>query len=223
VEKLSKAVTGVVVTYNTEKLFRIAYESVRSFLPKMPIVIVDGSEPETECFRYVHSLSSDPLNNVVQVRYNVGHGRGMCIGFYYVDTPHILLFDSDIEMIKNPLKEMNNLLEADSFGAGRVQKTGFDGFDYKGNGTSGFMLYLHPYFALIQKKVYKQFYPFVHHGAPCVYTMLDIHKRGLSNKILKSFDLDPYVIHKTAGTRGVIRSRSVYEIEGCWEANKGQI
>jgi len=144
-------------------------------------------------------------------------------------------------MYKSPVEEMLSVMKKDSFGVGFIEKTGFDGFNYgvrPQHKTQGWMPYLHPYFALIQKKVYKKFHPFVHHGAPCVLTMLDIYKRGLSDKILHDFPglghtsgrgvtwegkPSEFIRHDTAGTRKARKAKGLYEIEGTWEINRGQI
>jgi glycosyltransferase involved in cell wall biosynthesis len=226
-------VTGILVTYNTRDLAKRAYESVRMFHPKMKIIIVDGSNEGNDCYRYIGSLGSNGCTNVIQVKYNIGHGRGMCIGIYYAQTPYVLLFDSDIEMVRSPLKEMLALMEEDTFGVGYIEKTGLDGFQYgvkPGHAAEGWMRYLHPYFQLLQVSVYRKFYPYIHHGAPCFLTMLDIHRKGLSHQILKSFAPlgvnalgGEYIRHRVAGTRMYRKSQGQHEIEGTWELNNGQI
>jgi hypothetical protein len=60
--------------------------------------------------------------------------------------------------------------------------------------------YLHPYFALINKEMYKRFKPFYHHGAPCLNAMKDINNKGLQNKLIH-FDLEKYIKHLGRGTR----------------------
>ena len=237
---LNKLVTGVVVSYNTKDLFKKAYESVRVFHPEMKIIIVDGSDEKDPCFEYVDSLEN-ANDYVIQVAYNIGHGRGMCLGLYYVETPYVLFFDSDIEMLKSPVKDMLSMFEEDTFGVGYIEKTGFDGFEYGAklaHKNEGWMPYLHPYFQLVSVKNYRKYYPYVHHGAPCVLTMLDIYKKGLSNKILKEFDglghssgqgwswkgiPREFVRHDIAGTRTSQKRAGRAEIEGTWERNIGQI
>jgi hypothetical protein len=230
-------VTGVTVTYNSKELLKTAYGSLRDFHPEMPIIIVDGSEITNDCHSYVASLK-DKNTHPFQVGYNIGHGRGMCAGLYYVQTPYVLFFDSDIEVLNSPVDKMMNLFEEDTFGVGFIERTGFDGFDYgvKPNHLKeGWMPYLHPYFQLVQIKVYRQFHPYSHHGAPCVFTMLDIFKKGLSNKILKEFTglghtsgqgfswkgiPREYVRHDVAGTRKICKKTNQVEIAGAWELHK---
>ena len=234
---IDKNVTGIVVVYNSLDLIKRAYESVRNWHPKMKIIIIDGSDEDNSCYQYISSLESD-YTVPFQIGYNIGHGRGMCLGIYYAKTPYALLFDSDIEMLKSPVQDMMKMMEEDTFGVGYIEKTGFDGFDY---GVFPHHLqelgvrYLHPYFQLLQIKNYKKFHPYVHHGAPCFLTMFDIHKSGLANKILKEFPglghssgqgcswkgaPREYIRHDTAGTRTLRRLNKLLEIEGAWELYK---
>ena len=98
--------------------------------------------------------------------------------------------------------------------------------------SKGHMKYLHPYFCLIQVKEYKKYMPFCHHGAPAVNTMLDIHRRGLSDTVIKEFEGLGHssgkghvweekpresIRHDTAGTRNYRRSIGMGEIEGIWD------
>jgi GT2 family glycosyltransferase len=206
----------------------------------MRIIIVDGSDEKDPCHPYVKSLFSS-ITSVIQVRYNIGHGRGMCVGIYYSETPYVLIFDSDIELLESPVKAMLDMMEDDTFGVGYFEHTGFDGYDYGVNAhhakETG-MKYMHPYFQLLQVKEYKKFYPYVHHGAPCFLTMMDIHKKGLADKILKEFPglghssgygcswssfPKRYVRHDIAGTRLSRKSKHLSEIEGFWERYSGQV
>jgi hypothetical protein len=234
--EVDDVVTGVSVCYNTMDLMKRAYGSVRKFHPNMKIIIVDGSDVDSPCYKYVASLESD-ITIPIQPEYNIGHGRGLCVGIFYAETPYVLLFDSDIEMIKSPVKGMLKMMEDDTFGVGYIETVGFDGYEYgvhPQHKTEPGMKYLHPYFQLLQVKNYNKFYPYCHHGAPCFLTMTQIHKMGLSDKILKNYSglghswsgtkAKEYVIHDVAGTRKEHRTKGSWiEIEGTWELNKGQV
>ena len=218
------SITGITVCYNTRDLIERAYNSVRKFHPDMPIVIVDGSDPDDPCASYVKSLVSD-ITTVVSLGYNIGHGKGMCMGTDHVKTKYALIFDSDIEMLKSPVQAMLEMMEEDTFGVGFISKTGFDGYDYgvkPHHKKEGWMPYLHPYFQLININNYRKFHPYVHHGAPCYLTMRDIHIKGLSGKILKEFpglghSAREYIKHDVRGTRNVRKRNLLPEIEQGWE------
>jgi len=232
-------ITGITVCCNTKDLIQRSYESIRKFHPDMPIIIVDGSNTNNPCAKYVMSLKSD-ITTVIQTRYNIGHGRGMCLGIDHARTPYALIFDSDIELLKSPVNDMMAEMEPDTFGIGYIEHTDFDGYGIGARvGHIGEdMPYLHPYFQLICIASYRKYHPYVHHGAPCYLTMLDIYKRGLSDKVLKSFpglghsagkdygwEGKPrkYVRHDVRGTRNERKKRGLQEIEGNWVKNKGLI
>jgi len=213
-------ITGITVVQNTKNLIERAYNSIRKFYPEIPIIIIDGSDPGNPCAAYVRELASDKTT-VISLGYNIGHGRGMCMGIDKTKTPYALIFDSDIEMLKPCLPEMLAMMENDTFGVGDIdKKVDFNRFVC---GTHGHVevlgKYLQPYFQLIDIRNYKKFYPYVHHGAPCYLTMLDIHKRGLSGKILKQFPdlidgVSRFVRHDHHKTRN---------IEQPWVMNEGLV
>lgn len=227
-------VTGIVVSYNTKELMQRAYESVRKFHPNMKIIIVDGSNKNNDCFKYVCSLAS-AKTRVFHAAKNIGHGRGLCLGIANVETPYFLTFDSDIEMLKSPLQPMLDMFDDNTYGVGYIEKTAFDGHEWgckPEHFSQGHMRYLHPYFCLIQLKEYQKYKPFIHHGAPAVNTCLDIHRRNLGNKVIKEFDglghssgkgwvwegkPREFIRHDVAGTRNYRSSIGLEEIEGVWE------
>jgi len=200
-------ITGITVVRNTKDLIEHTYNSVRKFHPHMTIIIIDGSDPKDPCAFYVKSLASDKTKTI-SLGYNIDHGKGMCMGIDKVKTKYALIFDSDIEMLKSPVEWMLKMMEEDTFGVGVVGKTGFDGIDCglsPQHSKTGCISYLHPYFQLISIENYRKFHPYIHHGAPCISTMIDIHKKGLSEKILKDFPKlkATFVKHYGQGTRNM--------------------
>ena len=228
-----KDITLIVVAHNTRSLLAVAVESVRKFHPNLPLIIVDGSDELDPCRAYVRSLSS-PLITVFTAQGNIGHGRGMDFAIRKCKTRFALIFDSDIKMLKSPVAQMLALMEPDTYGIGYLEKTGFDGFEYGAqphHKNQGFMMMLHPYFHLLQVSEYFKFHPYVHHGAPCYLAALDIHRKGLTSKIIKEFpglghssgkgwcwtgQPREYIEHHTAGTRKERSSKGKSEIEGTW-------
>ena len=230
-------ITGITVCQNTKDFIERAYNSIRSFHPDMPIIIVDGSDVDDPCASYVHSLRSH-LTKVIQPGYNIGHGKGMCVGIDHATTPCALIFDSDIEMLKSPVDAMMGMMEPDTFGVGYTELTALDGFEYKATPdaskqthTTGPMKMLHPYFHLINIANYRKYHPYVHHGAPCYLTARDIYNQGLSDKVIKEFpglghssgkghvwegEEREYIRHDPAGTRNVRKLSGKGEIEGGW-------
>jgi hypothetical protein len=227
-------ITGIVVSHNTKELLKNAYESVRKFHPDMPIIIIDGSDKTDPCYEYVCSLASD-ITTIGVAGYNLGHGRGMDTAIRMVKTRFALIFDSDIMMLKSPIQMMLDMMESDTYGVGYTEKTAYDGFEYGAKPEhrgQPFMYMLHPFFHLLQVSEYFKFHPYVHHGAPCYLAALDIHKKGLTDKIIKRlpglghthgkgwcWESVPgeYILHDTAGTRKDRVRRGKTEIEGTWD------
>ena len=222
------------VSHNTVDLLRNAYESVRKFHPKMMIIIIDGSDSYDPCRSYVESLSSQ-YTMLMLCETNVGHGCGMDLAIRQVKTRFALLFDSDIVMLKSPVQFMLEMMEDDTYGVGYLEKSAYDGYEYGAkpqHRNQPYMYMLHPFFHLLQVKNYFKFHRYVHHGAPCFKAALDIHKQGLTGKIIKRFPglghthgkgfvwsavPGEWIKHDTAGTRKDRRRKGKQEIEQGWE------
>ena len=222
------------VCSNTLALVKGAYESFRRFHPDVKMIIIDGSDVTDPCYSYVIGLASE-VTKVVCYGYNIGHGRGMDAAIRMVDTRFALIFDSDIVMLKSPVQIMMDMFEENTYGVGYVEKTGFDGYEYGAKANhrrEGFMYMMHPFFHMIQVSEYFKYHPYVHHGAPCFKTALDIHRRGLTDTVIKilpglghthgkgwSWSSVPgeWVLHDTAGTRKDRVRRGKQEIEQGWQ------
>ena len=232
-------ITGITVCQNTKELTERSYTSVRKLHPDMPIIIIDGSDPKDPCALYAKSLQSN-ITTVHSLGYNIGHGKGMCMGIDKARTPYALIFDSDIEMLKSPVDGMLGMMEPNTFGVGWIEHTDYDGFGVGARkahiGES--MPYLHPYFQLINIANYHKYHPYVHHGAPCYLTMLDIYKQDLSNKVLKEFPglghtsgkdygwegkPSQWVRHDVRGTRDARAKKGLPQIEANWVNNQGKV
>jgi hypothetical protein len=231
---IDSGVTGLCVSHNTKELLETAINSIRKFHPNMKLIIIDGSDETDECYKYICNLPDKNIR-IFHLQENIGHGRGLCVGIEYVETPYMLIFDSDIEMLKSPVQAMLDMMDENTYGIGYTEKTAFDGHEWGSkpiHKSQGWMKYLHPYFCLIQKKEYLKYEPFCHHGAPAVNTMLDIYNQGLSEVAIKEFEglghssgkgwvwegkPREYIRHDTYGTRGVRVKKHQPEIEGTWD------
>lgn len=213
-------ITGISVCYNTKGFMKQSYDSIRKFHPNMPILIINGSDPNNSCTLYLFSIMSKKTT-IFMPGYNIGHGMGLNLGINRIKTKYAMLFDSDILMLASPVRKMLKKMKNDSFGVGSISKIGFDGVDCgkkPHHKIEGCLSYLHPFFQIINVTNYKKYHRYVHHGAPCYLTMIDIHRKGLSGKILKNFSsLQNYVRHYNRGTRNYRRSRGMEQIVGQWE------
>ncbi len=226
-------ITAITVSCNTKDLLMKSYTSFRLHHPDIPMVIIDGSARNNPCFLYSSSLKSDKTQ-VINYGKNIGHGLGMDYGIEQIKTPLTVIFDTDVIIKKSPLLQMVQLMDDSTFGVGWITEIGKDGYDF---GTfkhhKNPIKYLHPYFHLINISQYKKYYPYVHHGAPCYKTMVDIYNRGLSDRVLISFSgltghtsgrginwvgkPSDYVQHDFGGTRTAMKKLGKLEIEGKWE------
>ena len=222
------------MSHNTVDLLQNAYESIRKFHPDMPIIIIDGSDKDDPCYSYASSLAS-AVTTVGVCGYNIGHGRGMDAGIRLCKTRFALIFDSDIVMLKSPVQLMLDMMEEDTYGVGYLEKSAYDGYEYGAkpqHKNKPYMYMLHPFFHLLQVSEYHKFHRYVHHGAPAFKAALDIHKQGLTDKIIKRFPglghthgkgfgwsavPGEWILHDTAGTRKDRRRRGKQEIEQGWE------
>lgn len=200
----------------------------------MRIIVIDGSDKTDPCYEYARSIASE-VTTVVLCGYNVGHGRGMDMAIKMCSTKFALIFDSDIVMVKSPVEAMLEMMEEITYGVGYLEKTAYDGFEYGAKPEhrgQPYMMMLHPFFHLLQVSEYYKFHPYVHHGAPCFKAALDIHRKGLTSKIIKPFPglghtagkgwnwnavPGEWVLHHTSGTRSERIKRGLRDIEGKWE------
>jgi len=192
-------ITGVVVTYNTKDMLETCLKSIRTFYPDLKIIIMDGSEQNNPCYEYVRNIEDKNIKPV-SLGFNIGHGDGLDRGIKMAETDFVATIDSDIIMKKPPIEEMLKLFEEDTFGVGELQHVNKRGINIP-SGDKKAILYMHPFFQIINKRIYGNFPPYVHHGAPCILTMIDIHKKKLSGRILKDFPVREYIRHDWEGTR----------------------
>jgi glycosyltransferase involved in cell wall biosynthesis len=195
-------ITAVIVSYNQAELLKAAYSSIRK-CSDMPIIIVDGSQPDNPCKQLVFHLAVQPNVKIYEFPHNVGHGKGMDFGIRKAQTDYVLLMDSDVTIDDGScIPDLIAHLKRDEklFGVGQIVTVNEDGTNVPADDPDA-ILYLHPHFAIINREVYFKLPGFVHHGAPCIRTMQHLHtfkKYGLAH-----FNVSNYVTHKGRGTRAL--------------------
>lgn len=229
--KVYKDITAVSVVCNTPDLVRRMYEAFRRFHSIMKIILIDNSDKGNACQKYLNNICCE---NTIVYRFNknLGHGRGLNYAMSRINTPYALIMDSDTEILKNPVKEMLNLMTEGVYGVGWITEVGKDGYDF---GTWAYqkvpVKYLHPYFCLLSVEEFYKCPPFVHHGAPFYKTMLYLHNNRLTHKLVDfsgltgapgmcinwDEDFSEYVRHDFGGTRRQLKIMGREEIEGKWE------
>lgn len=108
---------------------------------------------------------------VYHVGYNIGHGKGLDMGISKINTDLVVCMDSDAVVIDvGIIEEMKLLMDNNIYGCGLVVKV-----DENGKTSQIGIDYLHPYFCMFKKSTYKQYNPFINHGAPFLSTMKSIN------------------------------------------------
>lgn len=219
---MNTKVTGLMVCYRTPKLVENAYSSYRRIYPDVRLVIVNNSESGDPCTYYIKSLKSE-LNIIIHTGSNIGHGPGMHVGLKYIRTKYALIFDSDVVFKNDVITPMLDKINDNSFGVGKIVHVDLNGDNvtprytnekaaqyyrlYGGVKTS--IPYLHPFCHLLNIANYRKYKPYIDHGAPCIETMIDIHKKGRSKSVLLPFnEIEKYVNHKWKGTRSIVETES---------------
>ena len=137
----------------------------------------------------------------------------MDIGINLAETKYVVIFDSDIEIIKPPIGDMMKLFKEDTFGVGACYDV-HAGEVYMVNLTRwGDMPYMHPSFHIINRYNYMKYLPYVHNGAPCVLTMCDIFDKRCEDTLI-DFPVKEYIKHDWRGTRDLFTN---YEEKGLWK------
>jgi glycosyltransferase involved in cell wall biosynthesis len=190
-------ITAITVVHNTPELLIRAVTSIKRFYPELQILIINASNEDSECTHILNSIQDDYIT-LVNVGYNIGHGKGMHLGLTTITTDYALIFDSDIYMKNgNIIEPMLRALDY-KYGVGEIVKTNDEGY----NDAKGEINYLHPYFMLLDVAQYFKHPPFVHHGAPCYKAMNEINKSGCG-QMLVNYDLSDYIRHDGRGTRNI--------------------
>ena len=176
---LTKYVTGLTVTCKSEELIPFSILPFRELYPEIPLIVSDNSAGD-ECTKELIILSGkDKGINLILNNYNMGHGRGLKVGLDKINTQYAFIFDSDTKILKKGLiEEMLYLIHPDKYGTGFLTNVRQNGHLIK---------YLHPFCALINMELYRQFDPvdttYKQHnptyGAPFINMMYSLY---LANK-----------------------------------------
>jgi hypothetical protein len=180
---------------NTPALLLRAVDSIYEFYPNLHITVVDNSTSH-------HSFLSKKISNQVYMGGNIGHGPAMDWALNNLDAEYLLLFDTDIVMKKPCLEKMLAMFDDDTFGVGEVNYDKQNIYNVRFGDGSQDIPVLHPYFHIVQTKVYTRYLPYVQNGGPCFLTALDIFSQRKTH-ILKNFPVRDFVDHRHKGTRDV--------------------
>lgn len=168
----------VTVHYRTEKLLIRLYQSVRRYIsPDIQFRVIDGSCGSEYISEFERVSHGDVCCILEKMPYNIHHGRGMNYAMATSDKDAILFLDTDVEITKaGLLSKMLRCIGSDTYGCGQIVSVSKSGVN-----SMGGIPYLHPRCALIVRRQYNKYPRFIHHGAPCIRTMLQLHYLGESN------------------------------------------
>lgn len=194
-----EVVEAVTVAFNTPDLIINSVVSLRKYHLTLPITIINGSDRTAlgvDCTRSVEALRSYyKYITVINLGYNVGHGAGLDLGLRSAKRDNVLIFDTDILVKKAPL----DLFPLTKYYAmGEVVYV-----DSKGHNAASGIRYVHPYFALINRREYLRRPKFRNAGAPLLAAMRDVSK--VRPETLIEVKVSEAVAHLERGTRKVIK------------------
>lgn len=198
-----KNITVLICQRNTNDLIRLGLESLLRFYPDIPILIVDGSSTDDSAFYLKYKSILNP-NISVWTRSGVNsHGVTMDDALKkHIKTKYVLLMDSDV-IIERPgiIEEMMNEFNKDNllYAVGSLMLVTKSGHACgPPTNEKDILRYAHPSFSIYNAEKYHELKsPFVDHGAPCVYNMIEAEKRGLH---IGYYPVDKYVSHLSGGS-----------------------
>jgi glycosyltransferase involved in cell wall biosynthesis len=189
-------VTVLTVNYNTPDYLERLLTSFRKFYDT-PYLVIDGSDKDN--YEKIRGFDKRFGVNIIHFDYNIHHGPGMAYGINKITTDQILLADSDM-IIHNKgwLEQMVHDLRPTSYGMGDIQQEYYLKDSTvrvatrnprvtkpKTVSTKMWVDYLHPAFALVNKKIVERYPMPIKGGAPLIPAMKQIALTGQSTQILQ--------------------------------------
>lgn len=207
---INEKVTAITVAYKTVDYAEMCIRTLREFYPEMGLILVNTSPPDDPCTSFCRNAAKTDQNMLlVDLQQNYGHGPALNMGMLKVDTEFTYIFDSDVRMDRaGMIEKMMPLVTPEAYGAGWICFTGKDGGGnknyYHGDSRAeNEVSYLHPFACLVRTSQYECFPEFALWGAPFTQPMNAIFERGLSDQLIKPFNVKEYVTHFSGGTRAL--------------------
>ncbi len=191
--------TAVIINFKTPDLTERAVESLRSFYPLLPLLLIDnGSGDESQAVLRRLQESSPGCTQVILNDINHHHGPAMDQALRQTKSSIIWFLDSDCEVMKpGVLEGMLELMKSrpESYVVGKrifMNDRGYDAAESPGTHP-----YIRPICMLVRREKYLSLPPFERHGAPCLRNMIAAGERGFA---LLHFPVEEFVHHKGRGT-----------------------
>ncbi len=190
--------SAVIIHYQTPELLKKAVESFNNFYPVTPLYIVDNGS-DLDIVIQVQEWIGKQLNTQwIRLPNNIYHGPAMDFAARkIVKSKYIFFLDSDTETKQGGfLERVVDLLESDekNYAVGmfnRVNKRGFST-----NKLTGQIILQTPYMVL-NRTLYLQFSPFIHHGQP---TLQNFREAWLNGFQLVDYPMNNSIDHLWRGT-----------------------
>jgi len=193
-------ITVLICQRNTKILIQLCLESLLTYYPDIPILVVDGnSNDDSILYLRYKSLVCPNIRlwerkTMESEEFN-SHGNSMHEAIGMIKTKYVLLFDSDMIVKRHGFIEgMINQFENEKLyatGSLMIVSNSVDG-----HGTPkdelDILEYPHPSCSIYRTDIYKQFRAFGDYGSPCVHNVQDAILAGWE---LGTFPVNDYVMH----------------------------
>jgi glycosyltransferase involved in cell wall biosynthesis len=191
---MAPSVLICIVHYQTADLLGPAVASLRREYPSIPLLVVDnGSSDGSENF--VRELGKqDDAVSVRMLERNMHHGPAMDLVLTEAQAELVFFLDSDTVTVKGGfLEPMAELAIGPSvLAVGQVVTVDARGFAAR----TGIPVPASAHM-MVNRAVYLDLPPFVHHGLPVLGTCREANARGIR---VESFPVEDYVDHLGRGT-----------------------
>ncbi len=193
---MNRAVSTVVVNYQTPVLLKRTVESFLNIYPDVSLWIVENGSQDSSLDVCQSLASAFPgVIRVLKNDSNVFHGPAMDQAIRAVDTPYVFILDSDTETHADGfLEEMLSMMESDKdcYMVGQRVLVSERGFAR----TKGIPVPVSAHL-LLRREMYLSLPPFEHHGLPVLKNCMTARERGWS---VCSFPIEKYIDHIGRGT-----------------------
>ena len=178
---------------------QMTLESLLRFYPSISVLIVNGQPGDFDSHNWSQLASLKYPNVKIWDRGGLNsHGDMMNDAIRdHISTEFVMLLDNDNVIHRPGLIEgmLKQLEDPQMFATGPTMIVSKKG-EACGIPLSeaDILLYAHPSCAIIKRSIYMQegIRPFCNHGAPCVFTMIDVQNKGYT---VGSFPVDQYESH----------------------------
>ena len=181
------------VNYNTPDLVQRLLNSVRLFYPDIHFVVLDNSDEKARADEVLEIAEKDGNMTVHQTGKNLHHGPGMGFGVRKCETDHVLVIDSDNELMRpGLLSMMMEYMDPEVMAVGIVARVDEAGMDTASPvygtslASSRSVPYVLPHTMLVRPRIFDVYPEPIKHGAPMISTCTAMWKAGESYKCLRN-------------------------------------